>query len=207
VVRDLPTRPEARRFVASVSVAFLPALVAGLLLNDWLEQHVFADNATAVIAATTAIGGFLILLIESRKTAPRWNDVNALPWRTALGIGLFQLLALIPGTSRSGATIMGALLLGVERRAATEFSFFLAIPVMIGASGLKLWHHRHELDDAGLGLIAIGFVVSFAVGLAVVHWLLRFVSQHSFAAFGWYRIAAGILLAIAILTGWLAKGG
>jgi undecaprenyl-diphosphatase len=207
LLRDLPSDPGARRFATSLLIAILPAVVVGLKLNSWLEKHVFAENATAVIAATTAIGGFLILLIESRKAEPRWTDVNALPWRTALGIGLFQLLALIPGTSRSGATIMGALLLGVERRVATEFSFFLAIPVMIGASALKLWKHKDEIDDAGLGLIAIGFLVSFAVALAVVHWLLRYVSRHSFAAFGWYRIAAGILLAIAILAGWLAKGG
>jgi undecaprenyl-diphosphatase len=206
VLRDLPSDAATRRFAASVFVAFLPAAVVGLLVNKWLEEHVFAGNATAVIAATTAVGGFIILLIESRKREPAWRDAAALPWRTALGIGLCQLLALIPGTSRSGATIMGALLLGVERRAATEFSFFLAIPVMFGASALKLVKHRHEIDDAGFGLIAIGFLVSFAVGLAVVHWLLRFVSQHSFAAFGWYRIAAGILLAAAILAGLMPAG-
>jgi undecaprenyl-diphosphatase len=206
MLRGLPSDAAARRFAASVLIAFMPAAIVGLLLNKWLEEHVFAGNATAVIAATTAVGGFLILLIESRKREPEWRDPAALPWRTALGIGCFQLLALIPGTSRSGSTIMGALLLGVERRAATEFSFFLAIPVMFGASGLKLFKHRHELTDSGLGLIAIGFVVSFAVGLAVVHWLLRFVSQHSFAAFGWYRIIAGILLAAAILAGLMPAG-
>lgn len=210
--------PAQRRFLGSVLLAFAPAAVGGFLLNDWLEEHVFGARGTAVIAIATLIGGALILLIESRQREPVHRDPQALPWRTALAIGMFQLLALIPGVSRSGASILGALLIGVERRAATEFSFFLAIPIMLGASTLKLVKHGAELhatatadaasrtSDVTYVTLAIGFVVSFAVALAVVHWLLRFVAGHSFKVFGWYRIVAGLALIAAIWLNWIPAG-
>ncbi len=206
VVRGLGSDPAARRFAGSVVIASLPAAVIGALANHWLEEHVFKSIAVTVIATTMIVGGLAILLIEHRTPDERHRDASALPWTTALGIGLFQVLALIPGVSRSGASILGAMLIGVERKAATEFSFFLAIPIMFGATALKLVKHRHELTSGGIELIAIGFVVSFIVALLVVHWLLRFVSHHSFSGFGWYRIIAGGLLALLVWRGWIAAG-
>jgi len=205
VVRRLPTDAEARWFAWTVLIAMLPALAIGLKANKWLEQYVFTDAvALPVVAGTTAVGGLVILFIERLRHASRHGDVDRLPWRIALGIGLCQLLALVPGVSRSGATIMGALCLGVGRKAATEFSFFLAIPVMLGASTLKLVKHHQELTSERLGTIGIGFVVSFLVALVVVHWLLRFVASHTFISFGWYRIIAGTLLAAALAGGYFA---
>ncbi|MBA2479638.1 MAG: undecaprenyl-diphosphate phosphatase [Planctomycetes bacterium] len=203
VVAGLRGDPASRRFAWSVTLAFLPAAVFGALLNDWLEVHVFDERALAVISATMIIGGILILLIERRTAKPAYVDSASLPWKTALGIGLFQVLAMIPGVSRSGASILGGMLIGVERKAATEFSFFLAIPIMMGASTLKLAKHLPDLTAARMEGIAVGFAVSFIVALAVVHWLLRFVAGHSFAGFGWYRIVAGLALAAALWLGWI----
>jgi undecaprenyl-diphosphatase len=210
-IRHLVTRAAsdaaARRFILNVVVASVPAAVVGMLLNHWLEEHVFTATAGPwIIANTFALGGLAILAIERRpvlrpdpaattKRLPHVTDSDDIPVGTAIAIGCCQMLAMIPGVSRSGATILGGMLLGVERRAATEFSFFLAIPVMFGASALKLKKHWHELDGRG-GAIAIGFVVSFAVALATVHWLLRFVAHRNFRPFGWYRIGAGLVLAI-----------
>jgi undecaprenyl-diphosphatase len=196
-----------RRFALSLLAAFIPIAVLGKLLNGWLEEHVFATIALAVIAVTTALGGVAILAIERWKPAPRHADATALPWRTALAIGLLNALAMVPGVSRSGASIMGSLCLGVERRAATEFSFFLAIPVMLAASVYKLWQHRHDQHTVETGTIAIGFAVSFVVALAVVHWLLRFVASHDFRIFGWYRIVLGLVLAGLLAAGVLTPGG
>ncbi|MBA3686404.1 MAG: undecaprenyl-diphosphate phosphatase [Planctomycetes bacterium] len=188
------------RFVANVLIAFIPAAIAGVLLDDWLDAHLFNPPT---VAATMLLGGIAIIGIERTRHEPRWTDAAALPPRTALAIGLCQLLALVPGVSRSGASILGAMCLGVDRRAATEFSFFLAIPIMIGASGLKLFKHGDRLGEHGLSAIAIGFVVSFLVALAVVHWLLKFVARHDFVPFAWYRIVAGIALVVAIALGWI----
>lgn len=206
VARRLPGDPAARLFAWSVVLACLPAVVAvGFKANKYLEAYIFTPTVILpVVAATTALGGLIILLIERLRHVAHHSDAERLPWRTALGIGFCQLLALVPGVSRSGATIMGALCLGVERKAATEFTFFLAIPVMLGASALKLVTHRDQLTADRLGVIGIGFVVSFLVALAVVHWLLRFVATHTFNAFGWYRIVAGTLLAAALAFGLLA---
>lgn len=205
VARRLPTDPAARWFAWTVLLAVLPAMVVGLKANKLLEQYIFTEAVELpVIAGTTAVGGLVILLIERLRHAGQHADVARLPWRIALGIGLCQLLALIPGVSRSGSTIMGALCLGVERKAATEFTFFLAIPVMLGASALKLAKHHQELTADRLGVIGVGFVVSFLVALVVVHWLLRFVASHTFNAFGWYRIIAGTLLAAALACGFFS---
>lgn len=204
VMKRLPTDPAARYFAGSVLLACLPAAVIGLKANKYLEQYVFTPAvALPVVAATTALGGLIILFIERLRHTAHHSNAEHLPWRTALAIGGCQLLALIPGVSRSGATIMGALCLGVERKAATEFTFFLAIPVMVGASALKLVKHHDELSPDRLGVIGVGFVVSFVVALVVVHWLLRFVASHTFTSFGWYRIIAGTLLAAALALGML----
>lgn len=189
--------PAAWRFVATLVIASLPAAVLGLLLDDYIDAYLMHP---AVVAATLAMGGFAILVIERKSREPRESDAWNLSYRNAFAIGCCQLLALIPGVSRSGATILGGVLLGVSRSAATEFSFFMAIPVMMGASALKLMKHREHLDDQ-LMPIAIGFTVAFVVALASIHWLLRFVAHHDFRAFGWYRIGAGLLLAVLLVAG------
>lgn len=191
------------RFVAGLALAALPPAVLGLALNDWLEEAVFGAHEMAVIAATMLLGGLAILAIERWRPAPRHHDAWTLPPLTCLWIGLLQVLAMIPGVSRSGASIMGALCVGVERRAATEFSFFLAIPIMLGASGLKLAKHHQALHGDFALALAVGFVVSFAVALAAVHWLLGFVAAHTFRPFAWYRIAAGALLLALLAVGWV----
>ncbi len=188
----------AWRFALNVVIACLPAAVLGLLFDDWIDQHLFNP---AVVAATMILGGIGIMIIERTKREPHWHDAATLKPTTAFGIGCCQLLALVPGVSRSGASILGAMCLGVDRRAATEFSFFLAIPIMIGASVLKLSKHQHLGDR--VPVIAIGFAVSFVVALAVVHWLLKYVARHDFVPFAWYRIVAGAALAAVIAFGWI----
>ena len=201
LLRGMATRdPLAWRFAAAVMVATIPAAVIGKLSDDWIEMHLFSPT---VVACSLACGGLAILFIERRRSTPRYEDVSALPWSVVVGIGLCQLAALMPGISRSGATILGALCLGVARPVATEFSFFLAIPILVGASLLKLKKHHQELSADDGTAIAVGFIVSFVVALAVVHWLLRYVAKHDFTPFAWYRIAAAIALAVLIYAGML----
>jgi undecaprenyl-diphosphatase len=183
----------AWRFARNVLAGFLPSAVLGLLLIDQIES--LLENAQ-VVAVALILGGIAILAIERLvKPADTEPGVASLPLSTALGIGLIQCIAMIPGVSRSGATIMGALTLGVERRTAAEFSFFLAVPTMVGASGLSILKHRHELASGAVDwhLVAIGFVVSFLVALFVIRWFIGLVSRRGFAPFAWYRILAGSL--------------
>lgn len=202
LVKGLIAGEEAsKRFAVALAVACIPPGILGLALNKWLETHVFGAYALAIIAATSAIGGVIILIIERKRMIPQVTDAAAIPWRTALGIGLLQVLAMVPGTSRSGASIIGGMCLGVSRQAATEFSFFLAIPLMFGASALKLFKHRDLITVDSLGVIAVGFVVSFVVALVVVRWLLRYVANHDFKPFGWYRIVLGLVLAALLVAG------
>jgi undecaprenyl-diphosphatase len=195
--------PVARGLIVNLVLAFIPAAVIGLATHHLIEHHLMRPE---VVAATLAVGGFAIIAIEARRAEPRLTDAAALPPRIAFAVGCCQCLALLPGISRSGATIMGALLLGVARPAATEFSFFLAIPTMFAACGFDLVKHRHDLDASSLGILTIGFVVSFVVALVVVHWLLHFVAKHRFTGFGWYRIAAGLTLAVLIWYGVITAG-
>lgn len=189
---------------SKVLVSALPAAVVGLLLDDWLNAHVFVDSVVSyVIAATLFIYGVLFIVIErvknSRKALPKVQDVANISYRTAFFIGMFQVLSLIPGTSRSGSTIIGAMLLGVSRGAAAEFSFFLALPVMLGASGLKTVKYLASgaaMSSSELILLAVAFVVSFVVSLVAIRFLMDFVRRHSFEAFGWYRI---ILAAVVLM--------
>lgn len=207
VVGNLHRDPAARAFVCKLLLAFVPAGVVGLAAHHFVETHLM--NA-GVVAATLAIGGLAILLIERRQRTPTiTGDAQTLPLTTMVLIGCCQCLAiLLPGTSRAGATIMGALLLGVDRRTATDFSFFLAIPTMFAASGYSLLKHHHALHgDGRFGVLAIGFVVAFAVAWAVVAWLLRFVATHTFVVFGWYRIAAGLALAALCVAGLVTVKG
>ena len=185
------SNPESRQFLLNLLIAFLPAAIIGFLAHDWIKARLF--NPEVVIAALIA-GGVLILLIEHWCPREMIDDVNRVPPRSALGIGLAQVLSLVPGTSRSGATIMGGYALGLSRVAATEFSFFLAIPVMLAATGYDLLKSWSTLTRADVPMFLVGFGVSFLSALVVVKALLRFVSGHSFRVFAWYRIALGGLL-------------
>jgi undecaprenyl-diphosphatase len=199
VVLRLPSDPRARRFALSVIVAFIPAGIAGFALHDVIKQILF--ESPRLICISLIIGGVVLLVIDRFAPHPTRPDAMALPLGTSLIIGLFQCLALIPGVSRSGATIVGSMLMGVEKRAAAEFSFFLAIPIMAGAFTLDAWKNRAQLDGGHSGLIAIGFVVSFVVALAVIRAMLAIVTRRGYAPFGWLRIAiGGVGLALLMLA-------
>ncbi|MDB5496851.1 MAG: undecaprenyl-diphosphatase [Phenylobacterium sp.] len=197
VVLRLPSDPRARRFALSVIVAFLPAAVLGVLLHDLIKQVLF--ESPRVICISLILGGVVLLLIDRYAPHPTRDDAMALPLPTSLVIGFFQCLAMIPGVSRSGATIVGSMLMGVEKRAAAEFSFFLAIPTMAGAFTVDAWKNRHELAHGHMGLVAIGFVVSFIVALGVIRAMLAIVTRRGYAPFGWLRIAIGGV-GLALLT-------
>ncbi len=192
--------PQSVAFVRNILLGFLPSAVLGLALKDYIDIML---GSPMVVAWALVIGGIAILAIEKvAKPGPK-SGVAQLPARQALGVGVLQCISMIPGISRSGATIMGALAMGIERRTAAEFSFFLAVPTMMGATTLELWDNRDALA-AGLGPvgwseIAIGFVVSFIVALVVIKAFVAYVSRAGFAPFAWYRIAAGIL-AIVLLS-------
>lgn len=181
-----------------VAVASIPAAIVGLLIDDWLDSAL-ARSAMWIIAATLFIYGVLFLWMENRKKESKIQNFEEMSFKTALLIGVFQMLALIPGTSRSGSTILGATVLGTSRVVAAEFSFFMAIPVMFGASGLKLL--KAGLDGSLFTftgfewlLLVIGLVVSFLVSLVVIRWLIAFVKKHSFKPFGWYRMALAVVI-------------
>jgi undecaprenyl-diphosphatase len=199
----LPREAAARRLFANLVIGTLPAIAVGLPTDDWIEAHFFKP---VPVALALIAGGIAILIIERRQRPVRVATIDELPWRLALGVGLIQVLSIVwPGISRSGATILGGLVLGLSRVAATEFSFFLAIPAMLGASAVKLAGVRSDLSMADLPVFAIGFAVSFVVALLVIKWLIGFVSRHSFVPFAWYRLGAGaaVLAAVAFR---LAKG-
>jgi len=180
--------PDAIRFTRNVLVGFLPSAVVGAIAYSAIKTVLMTP---IVVAVALIVGGIAILVIERTVRQPTSDSVEGMSLRTSLGIGLIQCLSMIPGISRSGATIMGALTLGVERRTAAEYSFFLAIPTMVGATTLALWKSRHELGDAQTTAIAIGFVVSFLVAMLVIRWFLAVVTRHGFAPFAWYRIIVG----------------
>ena len=183
--------PASRRFFVNLFIAFLPAAAVGLLAHEWIKSRLFHPT---VVAIALIVGGILILLIERWAPRPTINDVDAVSPRLALGIGLAQVLSLIPGTSRSGATIMGGYALGLSRTAATEFSFFLAIPVMLAATTFDLAKSWSVLSVTDIPMFAVGFIVSFVSALIVVQAFLRYVSHHSFGVFAWYRIVFGAAL-------------
>lgn len=194
------SEPPAQRFVANILLAFVPAAIAGVLLHRFIKEVLFSPW---VVAVSFVVGGLVILLIERVRPRPRVHEVEAMPLRTALGIGICQILAMIPGVSRAGATIMGALMLRVDRPAATEFSFFLAIPTMLGATVYDLYKSRAELSVDNMMVIAVGFVVAFVAALFVVRRLVEFVSEHGFGVFAWYRIVLGT---IALIGLWYTGG-
>jgi len=189
VLIGLPGKdPAARMFALSVLLAFIPSAIVGLLFHDFIKRVLF--NPT-IVCVTLILGGFALIALEKWAPPARTEDSMKFGWKTALGVGLFQCLSIIPGVSRSGATIVGGLLLGVDKRAAAEFSFFLAIPTMVAAFGLDFWESRDLINGNVAGLIAIGFVVSFFSGLFVVRTLVDFVGRYGFAPFAAWRILVG----------------
>ena len=206
-VLGLPTQPQARALVRNVVIAFLPAVVLGLLFGKAIKAHLFTPE---VVASTFILGGFIILWAERRQAAAddvqtgtfsRVQTVDNLSALDALKVGLVQCLAMVPGTSRSGATIIGGMLLGLSRQAATDFSFFLAIPTLIGAGAYSLYKERALLSLADAPMFVVGLVFSFISAWMCVRWLLRFVSTHSFVGFAYYRIAFGIVVLATAFSG------
>lgn len=194
----LPTERQAQKFALNVLIGFIPAVVLGLLFGKAIKAHLFTPM---VVATTFILGGFVILWAERRpQSAARIHSVDDMTPLDALKVGLVQCLAMIPGTSRSGATIIGGMLLGLSRKAATDFSFFLAIPTLIGAGVYSLYKERALLSMADLPLFGVGLFFSFISAWVCVRWLLRYISNHSFVPFAWYRIAFGIAV---LVTAWL----
>jgi undecaprenyl-diphosphatase len=197
----LPSEREAQRFSLNVLVAFIPAVVLGLTLGKLIKEHLFTPG---VVATTFILGGFIILWAEGRKhPAVRIREVEEMRWTDALKLGLVQCLALVPGTSRSGATIIGGMLLGLSRKAATDFSFYLAIPTLIGAGVYSLYKERASLGADDIPMFLVGLLFSFVSAWLCVRWLLRYISTHDFKPFAWYRIAFGIVVLLTSWTGWI----
>jgi len=195
----LPSQRQARRFALNVLIGFFPAVLLGLLLGKAIKAHLFTP---VVVASTFIVGGFIILWAERRQQqAVRIHSVDDMgPW-DALKVGLAQCLAMVPGTSRSGATIIGGMLLGLSRKAATDYSFFLAIPTLIGAGAYSLYKERALLSMADVPLFAVGLVFSFVSAWLCVRWLLRYISTHSFVPFAYYRIVFGVVVLATAWTG------
>ena len=204
----LPTQRLARRFVLNVFIAFVPAVVLGLLFGSAIKAHLFTPT---VVASSFIIGGFIILWVEGWGRKPlheghpddhaRIVNVESMTPMDALKVGLVQCLAMVPGTSRSGATIIGGMLLGMSRKAATDFSFYLAIPTLIGAGAYSLYKERALLSMADVPMFAVGLVFSFLSAWLCVRWLLRYIATHSFVVFAWYRIAFGIVVLATAYSG------
>jgi undecaprenyl-diphosphatase len=193
----LPTSRQAQRFTVNVLIAFIPAVILGLLFGKAIKAHLFTP---VVVASTFIIGGFIILWAEKRpQSEARIQNLDSMTPLDALKVGLVQCLAMIPGTSRSGATIIGGMLLGLSRRAATDFSFFLAIPTLIGAGAYSLYKERGLLSMADLPLFGVGLLFSFVSAWICVRWLLGYISTHNFVPFAWYRIAFGLVV---LSTAW-----
>ena len=199
-VVDLPTQKQAQQLALNVLIAFLPAVVLGLLFGKTIKAHLFTP---VVVATTFIVGGFIILWAEKRQAAGgnavRVTDADDMTWKDALKVGLVQCFAMVPGTSRSGATIIGGMLLGLSRKAATDFSFYLAIPTLMGAGAYSLYKERALLSMADVPMFSVGLVVSFLSAWVCVRWLLRFIASHSFTGFAYYRIAFGVVV---LLTAW-----
>ena len=197
VMIESPKNPEAQRFIMAVLLAFLPAAVIGAFAHDFIKAVLFNP---IIVAVMFILGGIAILWIEKKAPKPQIDAVEHMPLKTALYIGFFQCLAMVPGVSRSGATIMGSLLLKVERRIAAEFSFFLAIPTMAGATVYDIYKNMNHLSLDDGALIGIGFVTAFFSALIVVRKFVDFIGKHGFAPFAWYRIAAGIIALVFLLA-------
>ena len=200
VVRGLPSDPDARHFVVMIFVAFLPAGLAGALLSGFVKRVLY--TTPAVIAASFIIGGIVMLIVERCRPAPTVLNADHTSLSKALGIGVCQVLALVPGVSRSGATIVGAMLMGLDRPAAAEFSFFLAMPTMAAAFAHDLLEARHHLSTERALEITIGFVMALVASALVIKPFLAAVRRSGFVPFAWYRILAGVVLLAALALGW-----
>jgi undecaprenyl-diphosphatase len=200
IVVGLPTQAPARRFTANLLIAFLPAVVLGVLFADLIHEYLFNP---VTVAAALVVGGVIMLWAERRQHRVEVDHVDEMRWTHALKIGFIQCLAMIPGTSRSGSTIIGGLLFGLSRKAATEFSFFLAMPTMVGAAVYSGYKYRELFQPGDLPVFALGFVVSFIFAMIAVRGLLKFIASHSYAVFAWYRIAFGLLILATWEFGWV----
>lgn len=209
-VNGIARDPTGQRFARNLLISFLPAAFAGLLLGSLIKAALFRPIP---VAAAFIAGGFIILWVERRWTssvdAPpfRIRSVDEITAPDALKIGLMQCLALIPGTSRSGATIIGSMFLGLSRPAATEYSFYLGIPTLLAAAAYSLWLQRAALSAADLPVFAVGLAFAFASALLCIRWLIRYVSTHDFSPFGWYRIAFGAFILLTSAAGWISWRG
>ncbi|MDP2244952.1 undecaprenyl-diphosphate phosphatase [Pseudomonas sp.] len=191
VVLGLPREAEAQRFTSNLLIAFMPAVILGVAFADLIHQYLFNP---ITVAAALIVGGVIMLWAERREHVIHAESVDDMTWKDALKVGCAQCLAMIPGTSRSGATIIGGLLFGLSRKAATEFSFFLAMPTMVGAAVYSGYKYRELFLPADLPVFAIGFVTSFIFAMIAVRGLLKFIGNHSYAIFAWYRIGFGLLI-------------
>ncbi|WP_338477520.1 undecaprenyl-diphosphate phosphatase [Pseudomonas trivialis] len=200
VVTGLPTQRNAQRFTVNLLIAFLPAVVLGVIFADLIHHYLFNP---ITVATALVVGGIIMLWAERREHQVHAETVDEITWKDALKVGLAQCLAMIPGTSRSGSTIIGGLLFGLSRKTATEFSFFLAMPTMVGAAVYSGYKYRDLFQPADLPVFAIGFVTSFIFAMIAVKGLLKFIANHSYAAFAWYRIGFGLLILATWQFGWI----
>jgi len=200
----LPTDAQARQFAVNVLIAFVPAVLLGLLFGKAIKAHLFTPM---VVASTFILGGLVILWAERRQAqlpgAVRIQEVDDMSWKDALKVGLVQCLAMVPGTSRSGATIIGGMLMGLSRKASTDFSFYLAIPTLMGAGAYSLFKERALLSWADVPMFGVGLLASFVSAWLCVRWLLRFIATHSFIGFAWYRIVFGVVVLATAWGGWV----
>jgi len=200
MLAGLATDRAAQRFALNLLIAFLPAAVLGLAFGKVIKTHLFH---AVPVALAFVIGGFIILWVEKRQRRAVVESVDDMTWRDALKVGIAQAFALIPGTSRSGATIIGGMLFGLSRRAATEFSFFLAVPTLVAAGLYDLWKNRDLLSAADVPVFGVGLVVAFVSAFVVIRWLIRYVATHDFRPFAWYRIAFGLVVLVTAYFGWV----
>ncbi|MFJ2387689.1 undecaprenyl-diphosphate phosphatase [Pseudomonas koreensis] len=200
IIKGLPSQRNAQRFSLNLLIAFLPAVVLGVLFADKIHQYLFNP---ITVAMALVVGGIIMLWAEQRSHVVSVDHVDDMRWSDALKIGFVQCLAMIPGTSRSGSTIIGGLLFGLSRKAATEFSFFLAMPTMVGAAVYSGYKYRDLFQASDLPVFALGFVIAFIFAMIAVRGLLKFIANHSYAAFAWYRIAFGLLILATWVFGWV----
>ena len=197
-VTGLGSDPAARRFFFNLGVAFMPAALLGLAFGSFIKAHLFY---AVPVALAFIVGGFIILWVERRPRQPIVQEVDDMTWKDALKVGIAQSFALIPGTSRSGATIIGGMLFGLSRRAATEFSFFLAVPTLVLAGAYDLYKHRHLMSAADIEVFGVGLIAAFFSAFACVRWLIRYIATHDFTIFAWYRIIFGAIVLATAYTG------
>ena len=199
LIRDALTgKAYAWRFAVAVILACVPAVVAGVLLRDFIQGDLW--DSALLICLTLLVGGIILLIVDRMKLEPKYDDIYQFPWHLALIIGLFQMLSLVPGVSRSGSTVVGGMLFGASKRAAAEFTFFIALPIMVGAFSYDLYKSRDLIDSSIALNVAIGFAAAFVVGALVVRYLLSFVSKYGFAPLAYWRLAVGGAGLIALLV-------